>query len=117
MPPITCRFELLNPDFHRLKMICCALQVLVAASCTTSTAVYMDPGTAVGTLGVWQVVPRPAIPQLFPNGQYSINNVGRAASAGCTQTLVDATCANGNGVSMGTSGHTLPSCSFPPYKL
>lgn len=64
----------------------------------------MDPGTAVGNLGVWSVVPRPAIPVLFPNGQYSINNVGRAATTGCSQTLVDAPCANGNTVGMGMTG-------------
>ncbi len=84
-----------------------ALQLLVAASCTTSTLVYLDTGVGLGNLGVWQVTPRPVNPVLFPNGQYSLANVGRAATTGCAQTLNDVTCAAGNGVFMGAAGETL----------
>lgn len=80
------------------------MQVLVAAGCTTSTAVYMDPGTNVGPgLATWQLTLRPT-QQLFPNGQYSINNVGRSATAGCSTQLADAPCSAGAGVSMGVTG-------------
>lgn len=63
----------------------------------------MDPGTTVGNLGVWQVTLRPT-QQLFANGQYAINNVGRAATAGCANQLADAACNQGAGVAMGLTG-------------
>lgn len=81
------------------------MQDLVAAACATSAQVYMDPGTTVGNLAVWNVVPRPSTTQLFANGQYMLNNVGRSGTAGCGFSLADAACSSGNGVAMGMSGN------------
>lgn len=77
---------------------------MVAGACATSTQVYMDPGTTVGNLAVWSVTPRPTNNALFPNGQYMLNNVGRSATAGCSNSLSDAACSSGTGVAMGLSG-------------
>ena len=77
---------------------------MVAAACATSTRVYMDPGTTVGNLAVWSVTPRPSNNQLFANGQYMLNNVGRTTTTGCANSLSDAACSSGTGVSMGLSG-------------
>ena len=77
----------------------CRVQELVAASCATSTAVYMDPGTTVGTLGVWQVVPRPTTNQYFPNGQYNVTVPARIGR-GCNGILNAVPCTAGAAVNL-----------------
>lgn len=83
------------------------LQDMVAAACATSTAVYMDPGTTVGNLAVWQVVPRPTTNQFFPNGQYNITSPARIAR-GCNGVLNAVACTAGANVNLdgGALGNT-----------
>ncbi len=75
------------------------MQVLVASPCATSTAVYLDPGTTTGNLGVWSVVPRPTTTQYFPNGQYNITNAARI-TRGCDGILNSVACTAGNAVNL-----------------
>ena len=59
----------------------------------------MDPGTTVGTLATWQVVPRPTANQYFPNGQYNITVPARIAR-GCNGVLNAVPCTAGVGVNL-----------------